>query len=214
MKKSCLLVVALFLMYFSYGSANSAIVLDQENDFTDGHVAFAIHNNQSIAQTFTVGQRGVLQQVELMLSRQSTVTGNFSLSILSTSDGVPDGSGSTLFSQSYPVTDIVVGTSTIEFLSFDVSSANILVSPGDMLALAITQDDNDWILWNSIRSGYDSGNGFKGDGDLITSWSLLNNTDYDLGFRTYVNTIPVPAAAWLFGSGLLGLIGVARRKKA
>ena len=29
-----------------------------------------------------------------------------------------------------------------------------------------------------------------------------------------VPTVPVPAAAWLFGSGLLGLIGVARRKKA
>ena len=29
-----------------------------------------------------------------------------------------------------------------------------------------------------------------------------------------VSTVPVPAAVWLFGSGLLGLIGVARRKKA
>ena len=29
-----------------------------------------------------------------------------------------------------------------------------------------------------------------------------------------VNPVPVPAAVWLFGSGLLGLIGVARRKKA
>ena len=27
-------------------------------------------------------------------------------------------------------------------------------------------------------------------------------------------TVPVPAAAWLFGSGLIGLLGVARRKKA
>ena len=26
--------------------------------------------------------------------------------------------------------------------------------------------------------------------------------------------VPVPAAAWLFGAGLLGLVGVARRKKA
>ena len=26
--------------------------------------------------------------------------------------------------------------------------------------------------------------------------------------------VPVPAAAWLFGSGLLGLIGVSRRKKS
>lgn len=28
-----------------------------------------------------------------------------------------------------------------------------------------------------------------------------------------VSAIPIPAAAWLFGSGLLGLIGIARRKK-
>jgi hypothetical protein len=27
-----------------------------------------------------------------------------------------------------------------------------------------------------------------------------------------VSAVPVPAAAWLFGSGLLGLVGVARRK--
>ena len=26
--------------------------------------------------------------------------------------------------------------------------------------------------------------------------------------------VPVPAAVWLFGSGLLGLVGIARRKKA
>ncbi len=29
-----------------------------------------------------------------------------------------------------------------------------------------------------------------------------------------VEAVPVPAAVWLFGSGLLGLVGVARRKKA
>ena len=29
-----------------------------------------------------------------------------------------------------------------------------------------------------------------------------------------VRAVPLPAAAWLFGSGLLGLIGVARRRKA
>ena len=29
---------------------------------------------------------------------------------------------------------------------------------------------------------------------------------------TEVSAVPVPAAAWLFGSGLIGLIGVARRK--
>jgi hypothetical protein len=29
-----------------------------------------------------------------------------------------------------------------------------------------------------------------------------------------VSAIPIPAAAWLFGSGLIGLVGISRRKKA
>ena len=31
--------------------------------------------------------------------------------------------------------------------------------------------------------------------------------------QVIVNPVPIPAAVWLFGSGLLGLIGIARRKK-
>ena len=33
-------------------------------------------------------------------------------------------------------------------------------------------------------------------------------------FVVDVNPVPVPAAVWLFGSGLIGLVGVARRKKS
>jgi len=36
----------------------------------------------------------------------------------------------------------------------------------------------------------------------------------DLAGIGVVNAVPVPPAAWLFGSGLLGLVGIARRKKA
>ena len=34
-----------------------------------------------------------------------------------------------------------------------------------------------------------------------------------IGSTIAVNAVPVPAAAWLMGSGLIGLIGVDRRKK-
>ena len=33
-----------------------------------------------------------------------------------------------------------------------------------------------------------------------------------VGAQVNVNPVPVPAAVWLFGSGLIGLVGIARRK--
>ena len=41
------------------------------------------------------------------------------------------------------------------------------------------------------------------------------NANFDMTSVTVTNisTIPVPAAVWLFGSGLIGLVGVARRRK-
>ena len=40
---------------------------------------------------------------------------------------------------------------------------------------------------------------------FITPWAVYSGD---------VSAVPVPAAVWLFGSGLIGLLGVARRKKA
>ena len=53
-----------------------------------------------------------------------------------------------------------------------------------------------------------------------TSGFFLSHSDPDSNATIYlsstltVSAIPVPAAVWLFGSGLLGLIGIARRKSA
>lgn len=42
---------------------------------------------------------------------------------------------------------------------------------------------------------------------------LSTKTYFTLDNLEYVSTIPIPAALWLFGSGLLGLIGFARHKR-
>lgn len=59
-------------------------------------------------------------------------------------------------------------------------------------------------------TGAISGNGF----DLTpTDWTLsavATGSSYDIT----LTAVPVPAAVWLFGSGLIGLIGIARRKTA
>jgi len=60
-----------------------------------------------------------------------------------------------------------------------------------------------------------NGNGVYDEGDTVYS------TDYDYVTDTYsqivvqdLSTVPVPAAVWLFGSGLLALVGFSRRKKS
>ena len=58
--------------------------------------------------------------------------------------------------------------------------------------------------------------------DMVTGFHLgtggLNVTDFvwavHSGDVEPPSAVPVPAATWLFGSGLIGLIGLARRKKA
>ena len=49
---------------------------------------------------------------------------------------------------------------------------------------------------------------------LDITWSYTENLPILTLVGSSPATVPVPAAAWLFGSGILGLIGLARRKKA
>jgi len=53
--------------------------------------------------------------------------------------------------------------------------------------------------------------------DLLAGlWYINIHTDFSPGgeIRGQVQIVPVPTAVWLFGSGLLGLVGIARRKRS
>jgi len=69
-----------------------------------------------------------------------------------------------------------------------------------------------------LDTAYSSGSFLLGEGNhSITIFNNIETTQ--LGGTAYfriseVSAIPVPAAVWLFGSGLIGLAGIARRKKA
>ena len=53
------------------------------------------------------------------------------------------------------------------------------------------------------------------DGDGVPGSSMIDGPfkGFNAAFNIRPQVVPVPAAAWLMGSGLLGLIGIARRKK-
>ena len=69
--------------------------------------------------------------------------------------------------------------------------------------LGAEADFGNTMYWNGITGVTDS------LGNPVTNYTMSSGSGFD--YR-YSAVVPLPAAAWLFGSGLLGLIGVARGK--
>ena len=73
-----------------------------------------------------------------------------------------------------------------------------------------TTDGTNFSMWaeHTITAAEDPG--VAGFADWTAQWYYVGTID---GFTAPVSAVPVPAAVWLFGSGLVGLAGVARRRK-
>ena len=119
-------------------------------------------------------------------------------------------SGETIFTESFEITE--AGSYLATLTDFEFPSAmeetgmNITTAsemPGSLLApgsFTFEATPGDYFL------------SFFGFADASSSTML---GQYGIEVRmTEMPEIPIPAAVWLFGSGLLGLIGIARRRKA
>ena len=78
---------------------------------------------------------------------------------------------------------------------------------GDVLAGG-QADLRHTIAWGGISNVRDE------NGQAISGFTAISaSSGYDY-VNAFPSAVPIPAAAWLFGSGLLGLVGVARRSTA
>ena len=130
------------------------------------------------------------------------------------------------------------GSGSVEFGLFDDSNASLdptkylpLASDGDTVSFA--RSGGDWNVENDAGNRFtltDSDKfrfGAKGSddgswvapsgyslGDVGGSYKIAFPTTPDPSALTAVDVhpMPVPAALWLFGSGLIGLAGIARRR--
>lgn len=91
----------------------------------------------------------------------------------------------------------------------------LLDDSNDQIALTLSRLNS---LDNSVTASFAYvNNGIAGiSTTLTTTDTLFNGEDFTRAQFMHVAPapVPVPAAVWLFGSGLIGLIGLARRKKA
>ena len=68
-----------------------------------------------------------------------------------------------------------------------------------------------------VPTGYSPTQTGVGGNPMIAGPFVGDNANFDITSMTVtsvVSAVPVPAAVWLLGSGLLGLVGVARRKRS
>ena len=105
--------------------------------------------------------------------------------------------------------DWSVTDTSITHIAFKSATYFIL---GEVNALGGTWDNNDWDL--TLVTCPDT---ICTAGPRAYTWDDFTNNGGNIAALSNVrafSVVPVPAAVWLFGSGLLGLVGIARRKRA
>lgn len=198
--------LAFFLLGLPFACCSleaAAGTLDQQN-LASGGDGLIISRSQTVAQTFEVGLSGILDRFELELARNTVLpTEGLTLEVRRT---LFDGSPMSSVLASVPISASNVSTS-YQFLSIDFTQFDLEVTGGEMMALILRSNAEvqgsgiDPFAWCADAPGsytrgavyVDHGNGF------------LSASGWDVGFRTYVTSVPEPSvlALALVGAGVL-----------
>ena len=166
------------------------------------------------AQTFTAGISGVFDTATIVLSSFMDTTTDVTLSLWSL--GGSGGPGSEL-GTAFVNTATLLTPNVSTQVTYDFSSLGLSMLAGTQYALVATHGAGFGTSWRAdpTGNGYADGQrwsaGYDTTSDTFGIWG--GAPSWDFLFETTVNPVPVPGAVWLFGSGLIGLVGIARRKK-
>jgi hypothetical protein len=148
------------------------------------------------------------------------VGASFFVDIMATN--LPDGTSGGALDISW-TGDMMLDSTAIDAV-WDVPFSGVVsTGPNSITALFVTSflgvsgDQGIAQLNFTTGAGFTGSTISMGDSPVGGPWSAWDGVNAPYNFtNTYegatINPVPVPAALWLFGSGLIGLVGVARRR--
>jgi hypothetical protein len=210
--------------YFCFAATPRAAggqVLDQAHTPQRYLFGAAVEYSLRRAQTFTVGQSGILDRVELQVWQEGNPTAPLVVEIRKTlaDSGAPDPSaGALLASVSMAASLFSTDPYPSTYTGVDLNAQSFAVSAGDVLAIVATSTIAypQWYLWTTSDSAatppapqYSGGMAFYAY-PASAPWSA--SASRDSGFRTYV-TIPEPSGMVLCLAGFATLTVCRWRKR-
>ena len=128
-------------------------------------------------------------------------------------DGTGDGSILDLAFTDYTGTCDTVADPSCEPELYSEGEFSVVVPDDGNLLIVLKDaaaggDGYHWYYFAGLTPGLNSGSVWNTESAFGG-----NNISHLTAYTTIQTVVPVPAAVWLFGSGLLGLVGIARRKR-
>jgi hypothetical protein len=169
-------------------------VIDQQHSFTSSVANSTNGDVTQVGQTFTVGVTGVMDHIDLFIFRLGGIfdpTGDPLLRVYNTASGLPTGSPLA----SVNISELLVPLNNAAFVSFDLSSAAIGVTVGDVLAWSVTATSGVGPYFVPTDQGQSIE--YTGGAAVInfgSAWQFISPPQ-DHSFKTFVSaTVQQPSA--------------------
>jgi hypothetical protein len=180
----------LVFLSFACTPVHAAVIVDQFFNPAPPNTFAEVDSNVDHAQTFTVGQAGQLVRVGCLVCRSDLTQQNLMVDIRPTINGVPNPDESSILARGFVSPSQFAENFVFQFVTIDISSFNVIVSAGELLAIVLrptdrNQDATGYLWYGNTEDMYQGGTRFSRLSDPETSWDTFSNRD--MGFITYVN---------------------------